>query len=227
MTDEDSTLEPGTGEFPTADDLPDEPLTADDIDPFTIDSEGIEDINEFATEAWKHSTTADERIRAVIKRVTVPKSAADVADAAAVSETKARNTLNDLATEGVVQTQETASRTRYRRDPDWHLLQQVHGLAQSETLVDQIQRVKAELATYTETYGAASPEEVLVSDRELSEDEHTDISHWRTAQREFGYLRTAYRLREAKTNLPGHRQQTESTSQRAPPHEDIDQSIIQ
>jgi len=227
MTDEDSPPEPGTGEFPTADDLPDDPLTADDIDPFAVDSEGVEDINEFATEAWKHSTTADERIRAVIKRVTVPKSATDVADAAAVSETKARNTLEDLITEGIVQRRETTARTLYRRDPDWHLLQQVHQLAQSETLIDQIQRVKAELSTYTETYGADSPEEVLVSDRELSEDEHTDISHWRTAQREFGYLRAAYRLREAKTNLPGHRQQTESTSERAPPSEDVDRSIIQ
>jgi len=36
MTDEDSPPEPGTGEFPTADDLPDEPLTADDVDPVAV-----------------------------------------------------------------------------------------------------------------------------------------------------------------------------------------------
>jgi hypothetical protein len=227
MTDEESTPKPGAAEFPTEEDLPDEPLTADDIDPFTVDSEGFEDINEFATAEWKESTTANERIRAVIKRTTMPKSAADIADAAAVSETKARDTLNDLATEGTVRTEETASRKLYERDPDWHLLRQVHRLARSETLVDQIQRVKKELATYAETYGADSPEEVLVSDRELSEDELTDISHWRTAKREFSYLRTAYRLQEAKAEMSGHRQQTRSMSQRAPSYQDVDRTQIE
>jgi hypothetical protein len=226
MTEEESTSKPAAAEFPTEEDLPDEPLTADDINPFTVDSEGFEDINEFATAEWKESTTANERIRAVIKRTTEPKSAADIADAAAVSETKARDTLNDLETEGIVRIEETTSRKLYERDPDWHLLRQVHRLAQSETLVDQIQRVKKELATYVETYGADSPEEVLISDRELSGDELTDISHWRTAKREFSYLRTAYRLREAKAEMSGHRQQTKATSQRASSHQDVDRPLI-
>jgi hypothetical protein len=227
MTDEESTPKPGAAEFPTEEDLPDEPLTADDIDPFTVDSEGFEDINELATAEWKESTTANERIRAVIKQTTMPKSAADIANAAAVSETKARDTLNDLATEGIVRTKETAARKLYERDPDWHLLRQIHRLAQSETLVDQIQRVKNELASYVDAYGADSPEEVLVSGRELSSDELTDISHWRTAKREFSYLRAAYRLREAKAEMPDHRQQTRSTSQRGSSYQDVSQPRTQ
>lgn len=86
----------------------------------------------------------------------------------------------------------------YERDPDWHLLQQVHQLSTSNNLVNQIQRIKQDLADYHSQYGTEEPEDLLVSDRELTEDELADISHWRTAKRDFNYLRAAYRLKQAR-----------------------------
>jgi hypothetical protein len=197
MTDEPSSPD-GPDEFPTEEELPDEPVTVDDIDPFTVDDDDFEDIDDFAVAEWKKETTADERIRTVINRTTIPESAGDIADTALVSETKARATLNKLTEEGIVRSHQTDSGKLYGRDPEWHLLKQIRQLADSETLVDQIQRVKQELAEYKAKYDATDPEELLVSDKELNQNELADVSHWRTAERELSHLRAAYRLKEAK-----------------------------
>jgi len=197
MTDEPSPPD-GPDEFPTEEELPDEPVTVDDIDPFTVDDDDFEDIDDFAAAEWKNETTANERIRTVINRTTIPRSAGDIADTALVSETKARATLNKLAEEDIVRSHQTDSGKLYDRDPEWHLLKQIRQLAGSETLVDQIQRVKQELAEYKAKYDATDPEELLISDKELNQNELDDVSHWRTAERELSHLRAAYRLKEAK-----------------------------
>ena len=188
----------GPDEFPTEAELPDDPVTVADIDPFAVADDGFEDIDDFAAAEWKNETTANERIRTVIDRTTTPRSAGDIAETALVSETKARATLNKLAAEGIVKRQQTDSGKLYSRDPEWHLLKQIRRLAGSETLVDQIHRVKQELAAYKAKYDAADPEELLISDTELTQNELDDVSHWRTAERELSHLRAAYRLKEAK-----------------------------
>ena len=191
----------GPNEFPPEEEIPDEPMTVDDVDPFSVDAGEFENVDDFAAAEWKQGTTADERIRTVINRTTIPKSAGDIADTALVSETKARSTLNKLAEEGIVRSHQTDSGKRYDRDPEWQLLKQIRQLAGSNTLVDQIQRVKQELAEYKAKYDAPDPEELLISDTELSQDELDDISHWRTAERELSHLRAAYRLKEAKKQV--------------------------
>jgi len=216
MTDEPSSPD-GPNKFPTEEELPDETVTVDDITPFTVDDDGFEDIDDFAAAEWKNETTTDERIRTVINRTTVLKSAGDIADTALVSETKARATLNKLAEEGIVRSSQTGSGKLYARDPEWHLLKQIRQLAGSETLVDQIQRVKQEIAAYKTKYDATNPAELLVSDKELNQDELDDVSHWRTAQRELSHLRAAYRLKEAKNQAatitgPGDKQTGNQTT---------------
>lgn len=206
MSDKQST---GPGEngpevFPTSDELPDEPLAPADISPFSVADSDVEDIDEFATAEWKASTTADERIRAVIKRTATPKTVTEIADTAAVSESKARTALKSLSGEGVATSRNTESGVVYQRNPDRHLIEQLHQLANSGDTVDRIQEVKAELAEYRETYGTDSPEELLVSDKDLSGAELTDVSHWRTAVRDLEYLRAAYRIQEAKRQTPAN-----------------------
>ena len=213
----------GPDEFPTEAELPDEPVTVDDLDPFTVDDDDFEDIDDFAAAEWKQETTADERIRTVINRTTIPKSAGDIAETALVSETKARTTLNKLAEEGIVRSHQTDAGKRYSRDPEWHLLKQIRQLAGSETLVDQVQRVKQELTTYTAKYDVTDPEELLISDTELTQDELDDVSHWRTAKRELSHLRAAYRLKEAidqaaTVTEPGDKQSGNQTTTSAGNH---------
>ncbi len=207
----------GPEEFPTEAELPDEAVTAEDIDPFTVDDDGFEDINDFAAAEWKNETTADERIRTVINRTTFLQSAGDIADTALVSETKARTTLNKLAEEGIVRSHQTGSGKLYARDPEWHLLKQIRQLAGSETLVGQIQRIKQEIAAYKAKYDATSPAELLVSDTECTQNELDDVSHWRTAERELSHLRAAYRFKEAKDQAatvtePGDKQTGNQTT---------------
>ncbi len=201
----------GPDEFPTEEELPDEPVTVDGIDPFTVADDDFENIDEFAATEWKNETTANERIRTVINRTTSPKSAGDIAETALVSETKARTTLNKLAEDGIVRSHQTDAGKLYSRDSEWHLLKQIRQLAGSETLVDQIQRIKQELAEYNAKYDVTDPEELLVSDRKLTQDELDDVSHWRTAKRELSHLKAAYRFKAAKDQAttvtePGDRQ---------------------
>jgi len=188
----------GPDEFPSEEEIPDVPVTVDDIDPFSVDDDDFEDIDDFAAAEWKNQSTADERIRTVINRTTTPKSASDISDTGLVSETKARTTLNKLAEEGIVRSHQTDSGKLYSRDPEWQLLKQIRKLASSETLVNQIQRIKQELTEYKSKYDVNGPEELLISDTELDQNELDDISHWRTAERELSHLRAAYRFKEAK-----------------------------
>jgi hypothetical protein len=127
-----------------------------------------------------------------------------------------------------VRVEQASSGKRYERDPDWHLLRQIHRLARSDTLVDQIQRVKRELGTYHDEYGSSDPESVLISDRDLSAAELEDVSHWRTAQREFALLRTAYRFRQAReqTHHTPRRDEQGETSGRQSGRQDADQLLL-
>lgn len=204
MTDDSTPLdEPdGPDAYPTGDELPDEELSPDDIAPFAAETSGLSDINELAAAEWKESTTADERIRAVLKRTVSPKTAREIADTAAVSETKARNALNSLAEEGDAYVERTESVTTYQRDPDRYLIEQIHRLSMADDLVDRIQAAKAEIADYRERYDTDTPDELLVSDRTLTAEELSDVSHWRTAVRDLEYLRAAYRIQQAKRRTP-------------------------
>ena len=204
MSDNSTPLDDSTGpeEHPTGDELPDEELSPDDITPFETDANGARDINELATAEWKASTTADERIRAVLKQTVSPKSAREIADTAAVSETKARTALNSLADEGIVQIKRTDAGARYQRDPDRYLIEQIHQVSQTDDLVDRIQAAKSELADYRERYDTDTPEGLLVSDRTLTAKELSDVSHWRTTVRDLEYLRAAYRIQQAKRRTP-------------------------
>ncbi len=202
--------------FPDSAEAPEQPLNAADIAPFTTDTDEYDDINELATAEWKATTTADERIRAVISRTATAKMASEIADIAAVSESKARSALKSLVDEGVAETTQGASGTLYRRDSDRHLIEQLHRLASSGGLLEQLQAVKAEIGEYQDEYETDSPEDVLLSDRHLGHEELTDISHWRTAERDLDYLRAAYRIQEAKERVHETDNQVGTESRRRP-----------
>lgn len=103
-------------EFPSDDEIPENPLKADDIDPFNIDDENVEDIDEFTAAEWKSQSTSDERILTIIKRTRKPKTASEIADTALVSDSDARKILNELAEEGIIRIYETDCTKLYCRD---------------------------------------------------------------------------------------------------------------
>jgi hypothetical protein len=79
MTDDDP------DEFPSEDELPDDPLAVDDIDPFTVDDSDFDNVNEFARAEWVETTSARERIRAVVRHLDDNADVDEIADTALVS----------------------------------------------------------------------------------------------------------------------------------------------
>jgi hypothetical protein len=60
MTNDDGGENDGPDEYPTEEELPDNPVTVDDVDPFIVDDEDFEDINEWAKAEWLASRTTNE-----------------------------------------------------------------------------------------------------------------------------------------------------------------------
>lgn len=108
-------------EYPSAEELQDDPVTADDIDPFAVEDDDCEDIDDFAVETWIRHTTPSDRDRAVATALPHPRSASVIAANAHVEETTARSHLDRLANEGVLRTIETETDrgdvTEYWPDP--------------------------------------------------------------------------------------------------------------
>ena len=104
-----------SNEYPSKEEIPDENISIEDIDPFSVDNDDFDNINEFSAAEWKNQSTADERICTVIKRTTTPKSASQISEIALVSELKARKTLNKLAIEDKVKIHNTESGNLYTK----------------------------------------------------------------------------------------------------------------
>lgn len=218
-TDDNPPTDTGPEEYPGEDELPDESVTVDDVSPFEKDPSEYNDINEFAKAELESDSTARERVREVIKRMAHPKSASQIAELAEVSETTARTELNRLAEEEVVMFEDTSNGRVYQRDPDWYLMKHVQRLAKADDLELRIQSLKREIKEYQEKYETDTPAEVTVGDGVLTDEEFSDVSHWRTAERDLKYLQAAYRFREAKLSFS-------RDSQRSPKEENTEVTPI-
>lgn len=200
MPDEPSSEEPDI--FPDESELPDDPPS---IDEAPIIEEGTakdaDTVMEYAQKDWEQSTTARERVRAVMRKATKKQTVSEIAASAAVSETTARNELSTLVEQGIVASHETDTGKVYRRDPSHYIFQRIDRISQSNDLIEQIRRVRDEIEGYRDRYQSQSPEELLVSERSLDRDELEDISYWRTAERKLKFLRAAYRVRDVTEDM--------------------------
>jgi len=183
--------EPSKGPGPR--ELPDKEPDLGEINPFEEDQSEYEDLNEFVEADWSEGTTARQRVREVIVRATDPRSVAEVAELADVSEPTARKKLNELADEGSVLAESTDNGRVYQRDPDWYRIKRIRELAQKPQAVLEttLQRLEQEIEGYKEKYGEDSPEELILSNGSLDDETWEDISHWRTASVDRKYLRSA------------------------------------
>lgn len=190
--------EPHSGETkppegPDPADLPDEEPDLDEIAPFEEDPSEFDDLNEFVKAEWAEGTTARQRVREVIVRVTDPRSVAEIAELADVSEPTARKKLNELAEGGTVSAESTDNGRVYQRDPDWYRIKRIRELAQKPhtTLETKLRRVEEEIEEYKQKYGTDTPEDLILTEGGLNEETWEDISHWRTASVDRKYFRSA------------------------------------
>jgi hypothetical protein len=62
MTDESRCPSDGPDVFPSEEELPDDPVSVDDIDPFIVDDDGFKDINNFALAELLARTAQDAEL---------------------------------------------------------------------------------------------------------------------------------------------------------------------
>lgn len=201
----DETEEFGPPIGPDDAELPDEPPDLDELDPFEADPEEYDAVSEFISDEWKNSTTARERVRDVICRMTEPVTANEVADVADVSVPTARTKLGSLVDESYVKAESSKDGTVYQRDPDWYRMQRVCRLAEKSTATVEsvLRRIENEVREYQEKYGTETPGDLIVNEADLGDEAWRDISEWRTALVDQQYIKTALqfqRLRNAEVS---------------------------
>lgn len=175
----------------------------DDIVPFDVDPGDFDDVNEWAVEEWTESTTAAERILAVLQLTRSPESASEIAERARVSTPAAREHCNRLARPGGPAVAiEEGGRTRYMRDPDQERFERIKTLADGHTRSEieaAIRDMKTEVREYEDTYDVTSPEELA---RELEPDDDPGweaVSTWKTVRKNLSFAKTALAFMETRT----------------------------
>ena len=150
-------------------------------------SDGGSDAVSKARDDWKRSTTALERVQQVTEQTLTPKTAAEVADEALVSEPTARKHLNSLVEIGTASAMENGAATRYRRDEDTALYQRIRELATEQTrqeLIESVREMKRRIGEFEETYDAASPEDLATSlENDAPDGAWKAVSDWQTTER--------------------------------------------
>lgn len=112
---------------------------------------------------WKEHTTAFDRIRSTVMGVDEPRSAAWIAEHAAVAESTARDHLKRLLDMGLIRAIDANVEQRYEPDPAYIRFREIQHLVNEhdrDELVEFVADVKAELEDIEETYGISSAKEL-------------------------------------------------------------------
>lgn len=178
------------------------PPSVEEIEPWEVDPDEFEDVNEWVVEEWKRSTTAAERVQEVLETTTEPQTAREIADRARVSEPAAREHLKRLARAGgPAVAVEEGTTTRYMRDPDQARFKRIKTIADEATTTEietAIREMKTEIRAYEDDYGVSSPEELA---RELPPDDDAgwaDVSAWKTTRQNLSFAKTALAFKETR-----------------------------
>lgn len=116
--------------------------------------------NDRGVEAWKAHTSAFDRVRSVAQTVTEPRTAAWIAEQAAVSENTTRDHLDRLVEMNVLRAVEAGSATTYEPDPLHTRLQTLRELLTEydhEGLVGLKAELQEHIETWQQRYGVSSP----------------------------------------------------------------------
>lgn len=181
----------------------DDPPEVSEIDSFDVDPDEFDDVNEWAEEEWKASTTAAERVQTVLQQTTEPQTASEIADRARVSTPAARKHLKMLARNGgpAVAIEQGAT-TTYMRDPDRQRFERIKTLADDHSraeLEEAIRNMKAKIRDFEDEYGVTSPEELA---RELDPDDEEGwetVSIWKTTRKNLSFAKTTLAFQETRT----------------------------
>jgi len=155
-----------------------------------------------ARDEWQKSTTALERVNQVIKGISTPRTAAEIAEEALVSEPTARKHLRALVETGVASSFDGPSATTYARNEETVLYRRIRELSTEQShdeLLEGIERMKRQIATYREEYDAISPEDLATSlAADASDGAWEAVAEWRTTERNLHIAQAAINFGRAR-----------------------------
>lgn len=179
---------------------PDDSPLLDDIDPFS-EADQPADVNEAAEREWKASTTAFERVEAILRRTTDWQSVSEIAERARVSDPTARKHLTALVSSGHAATTTVGATTQYRRNTDQRRFERIQQLADEhsrEALETAIREMKTRIREFEDEYDATSPEElagIVAPDDKAAWDV---VARWKTTRRKLTFAKTALSFKETR-----------------------------
>lgn len=155
-----------------------------------------------ARDEWKQSTTALERVSQVIETATTPRTAAELADEALVSEPTARKHLRSLVEVGTAAEHVDSDATRYSRNEDTLLYRRIRELSADrsrEELIEDVRRMKRRIGEFEAEYDAASPEDLATDlDGSASEGAWAAVAEWQTVERNLHIVQAAINYGRAR-----------------------------
>jgi DNA-binding transcriptional ArsR family regulator len=177
-------------------DAPDTPPTIDDVDPFeseALSGDVPDDLGEAVTAEWKATTTAFQRIHAVLENTYEPKTTAEVADAAATTKPTVRKHVEPLVEAGLVEESDDGRATRYAWSETQRRVNRVADLAERHSAADldaKVRRAKERIAELRGRYDADTPND-LADALDSDDDGWDDLATWRTLEADLKRLRAA------------------------------------
>jgi len=161
------------------------------------------DLNEQVDREWVKETTPFERVRQIIKRTYEPQPVSQIADRARTSENTARKHLDQLEADGfVVETAISGTRGAcYKRSNESLLVEQanrIRSTVDATTLAGRVAAMQQTVRDYREEFNADSPEDAILSDREI---DAKTLQSWQTTRRNLNFARVALVMSNAEQDL--------------------------
>ncbi|MDY6776100.1 MAG: winged helix-turn-helix domain-containing protein [Halobacteria archaeon] len=169
----------------------------------------MKDINEEVEEDWVEETDGGERVGTVIRNTTEPKTVKKIAEECHVTQKTARKHLDRLVDYGVAEKIHTGEGVKYRRDPNWYVLQEISFVIENNTkaeIEEGIHELRNEIEEYRHEYDSDSPEDLLneldVADsEEEAEEVWQDYYDWRSTEKSLKVSKMALQFSGYHDNL--------------------------
>lgn len=154
------------------------------------------DVNEAAVEEWVEETTPFERVRDVLDVTTEPQFSKEIAERARVSEPTARKYLSTFAEVGRAEAVPAEQGTKYKRSAQSVAMRRIaaiHREYSKQELTDAIERLRDEIASLREEYGANDPDD-LATELESGDEGWHAVARWRTLEENLDVAKAALSL---------------------------------
>ena len=154
------------------------------------------DVNEAAVKEWVEKTTPFERVRDVLDVTTEPQFAREVAERAQVSEPTARKYLSTFAEVGRAEEVSAEQGTQYKRSAQSVAMRRIaaiHREYSKRELTDAIERLRDQIASLRDEYGANDPDD-LAYELESGDEGWRAVARWRTLEENLDIAKAALSL---------------------------------